>query len=56
MNSKNFPISDEGVTFYYDYGFPHVIQALAPDGQYFFKWAELKPFIKPDGLLARFVR
>lgn len=51
-----FSISVKGVTIIYDAGFPHVIQAAQPDGQYFFTWAELKPFIKPDGLLARFVR
>lgn len=51
-----FSVSDKGVTFHYDYGFPHVVQALAPDGDYFFKWSELKPFIKRDGLLAKFIR
>lgn len=51
-----FSVSDKGVTFLYDAGFPHVIQALQPDGRYFFSWAELKPFIKRGGLLERFVR
>ena len=51
-----FSISDKGLTIIYDAGFPHVIQAAQPDGRYFFTWAELKPFIKPDGLLGRFVR
>jgi hypothetical protein len=50
-----FSISDKGVTFIYDAGFPHVIKAAQPDGRYFFTWAELKPFIKPAGLLGRFV-
>jgi hypothetical protein len=53
---KEFSVSDKGVTFYYDYGFPHVIQALEPAGEFPLTWAELKPFIKPGGLLARFVR
>ncbi len=51
-----FSISDQGVTIIYDAGFPHVIQAAQPDGRYFFKWAEVKPFIKLDGLLGKFVR
>jgi hypothetical protein len=51
-----FSVSDKGITFWYEYGFPHVIQALQPEGRYFFSWAELKPFIKSDGLLARFNR
>lgn len=51
-----FSIGDKGVTFPYDYGFPHVILALQPDGQFFFTWAQLKPYIKRGGLLARFIR
>jgi len=51
-----FSISDKGVTIFYDAGFPHVIQAAQPDGRYFFTWTQLKPFIKPDGLLAGFIR
>jgi hypothetical protein len=53
---REFAIDASGVTFIYDYGFPHVIKALEPDGRYRLAWAELKPFIKPGGLLARFVR
>jgi hypothetical protein len=51
-----FSISDKGVTFLYDAGFPHVSQALQPVGQYFFSFAELKPYIKRDGPLGMFVR
>lgn len=53
---SEFTISDKGVTFMYDYGFPHVVLALQPDGQYLFSWNELKPFIKRDGLLGQFIR
>ena len=53
---NEFSVSDKGVTIFYEAGFPHVIQALEPAGNYFFTWAEAKPFIKPDGLLGRFVR
>ena len=55
-NLEEFAVGDKGVTFIYDYGFPHVIFALQPEGRYFFGWAELKPFIRRDGLLAKFVR
>jgi len=55
-NLDKFSVSDKGITFWYDYGFPHVILALQPEGRYFFSWAELKHFIKPDGLLAQFNR
>jgi hypothetical protein len=51
-----FSISDKGITFLYDAGFPHAVQALQPVGQYFFSFAELKPYIKRDGPLGMFVR
>ena len=51
-----FSVNAKGVTFYYDYGFPHVLEALQPAGEYHFSWAQMKPFVRGDGLLARFVR
>lgn len=53
---KEFSISEKGVTFYYDYGFPHAIEALQPTGEYIYTWQQLEPYIRRDGLLARFVR
>jgi hypothetical protein len=53
---KEFSVSDRGVTILYDAGFPHVIQAVQPDGRYFFTWTQLKTFIKADGLLGKFIR
>lgn len=53
---RDFSVDAKGVTFYYDYGFPHVLEALQPDGQFHFSWAQLRPFVRTDGLLARFVR
>jgi hypothetical protein len=50
-----FTISDQGLTIIYDAGFPHVIKAAQPDGLYFFTWNEVKPFIRRDGLLAKFI-
>lgn len=55
-NLEEFSVDDKGVTFIYDYGFPHVVLALQPEGRFFYSWAQLKPYIKPDGLLARFIR
>lgn len=51
-----FSVDERGVTFHYDYGFPHVILAMQPDGTFFFSWAQIKPFIRPDGLLKAMVR
>lgn len=56
QNLDEFSVDRKGVTFLYDAGFPHVIRALEPDGRYFFTYAELKRFIKPDGPLGQFVR
>ena len=52
---EEFSVSDKGVTFIFDYGFPHAIKALEPNGRYLFTWAEIKPHIKRDGLLGKFV-
>lgn len=51
-----FTVSEKGLTFHYNYGFPHAIQALEPSGEYFYKWSELKPFIKQNGLFGVFVK
>lgn len=55
-NLEEFSVDAKGVTFSYDYGFPHVIQALQPNGTYSLTWKELKPYIRRGGLLAKFVR
>ena len=55
-NLKGYSIDEQGVTFYYDYGFPHVIQAMQPDGEYKFTWAQMKPFIRIGSLLERMTR
>jgi len=53
---NEFSVSEKGVMFYYDYGFPHVIRALQPPGEFVFTWAQLKPYIKAGGLLSRLKR
>lgn len=50
-----FAIDDKGLTFIYEYGFPHVIKALEPEGRYRFTWAEISRFINPASPLARFI-
>jgi hypothetical protein len=52
----DFEINDQGVTFRYDFGFPHVIKAYEPAGRYFFTYAQLKSYIRPDGPLEQFVK
>jgi hypothetical protein len=53
---KQFSIDSKGLTIYYDYGFPHVVEAWEPAGEFRFSWAEIKRFVRTDSLLARFVR
>jgi len=53
-NLDELQVSDRGITFLYDAGFPHVIQALQPNGRYFFSYAELRAHIRPDGPLGIF--
>ncbi len=52
----NFAVDMAGVAFFYDYGFPNVIKALEPEGELRLTWDEIRPFLRPGGLLARFVR
>ncbi|MBW4474921.1 MAG: DUF4163 domain-containing protein [Stenomitos rutilans HA7619-LM2] len=54
-NLNAFSINDKGVTFLYDFNFPHVILALQPSGRYFFSYDQLKVYIKPDGALGVFL-
>lgn len=54
-NLDEFSIGAKGITFLYDAGYPHAIQAFEPVGKYFFSYRELKPFIKREGLLGQFV-
>ena len=55
-NLDDFSVGAKGITFLYDAGYPHVIQAFEPEGRYFFSYSELKPFIKRDGPLGQFVQ
>jgi len=55
-NLNHFSVNDQGVTFYYDYGFPHIALALEPDGEILLSYTDLKLFVKRGGLLAKFVR
>lgn len=56
QNLDDFSVRLNGIVFLYDAGFPHVIQALQPHGEYLIGFAELKPFIKSDGLLGHLGR
>jgi hypothetical protein len=55
-NLRDFSVGEKGLTFLYDAGYPHAIQAFEPNGEYFFSYAELKPFIKRESVLGQFVK
>jgi hypothetical protein len=55
-NLDDFEVSDRGVTFLYDAGFPHVIQAYEPEGRYFFSYAQLRRYVRRGGPLGTFVK
>jgi hypothetical protein len=55
-NLDNFSINNKGVTFLYDFRFPHVIKAFEPSGRYFFSYETLKEHIERDGLLGGFLK
>jgi hypothetical protein len=54
QNLDNFSVSDKGLTFLYEAGFPHVIRALQPNGEYFFSYGDLRPYIRNNGPLGVF--
>lgn len=53
---NRFRLDEKGVTFVYDFDFPHVTEALEPEGEYFLSYEELRPYVDPGGPLSRMVR
>ena len=52
---KEYSVDNKTVTFIYDYGFPHVLEALQPEGRYTFEWNDVARFVNSRGPLAKFV-
>ncbi|HEX9960539.1 MAG TPA: hypothetical protein VGB00_06385 [Pyrinomonadaceae bacterium] len=52
----NFEVSDKGITFVYTYDYAQIAGNYKPPGRFFLSYAQLKPFVRRDGLLGRFVR
>ena len=55
-NLDSFKLDERGVTFLYEFGFPHAFLAAEPEEEYFLSYKELKPFIDEKGLLAPFTK
>lgn len=49
---ESFSTTPDGITFHYDAGFPHVIQALEPDGEFSVAFEDLYDAISGEGLWA----
>jgi hypothetical protein len=54
-NLDTFRLEDKGITFVYDFGYPHVNEALEPSGEYFLSYEELRPYVNSEGPLAPLV-
>jgi hypothetical protein len=50
-NVEDFTIGKTGVTFLYNFDFPHAIKAAEPSGAYLIPYRLLTRYIRPDGAL-----
>ncbi|MBD2325768.1 hypothetical protein [Alkalinema sp. FACHB-956] len=50
---NHFTITDRGIIFHYEYGFPHVLKAAEPEDSYLLSYDQLKPFIRSNGVLSQ---
>ena len=55
-NLNDLEVGEKGITFLYDAGLPHVMEAFEPEGRYFFTYSELQRYINRGGPLGQFVR
>ncbi len=53
---SDFTVTKDGITFYYPFAFPHAALALQPDDAFAFTFAQLKPYLKPDGPLSHEIK
>jgi hypothetical protein len=53
---NGFSVGSKGITFHYDWDFPHVAQALEPPNEFAYTWNRIRPYLKPGGLLEAIAR
>jgi hypothetical protein len=51
-----FEVSDKGITFVYTYDYAYIAGNYKPPGRFFLSYAQLKPFVRRDGLFGKFVK
>lgn len=52
-NLSGYSLSDRGVVFHYDFGFPHALLAAEPDGDVSVSWDDVADALAPDVALRR---
>jgi hypothetical protein len=52
-NLNDFTLTPNGILFHYEFGFPHVLIAAEPKGDFLMTYAQLKSYGKPSGPLLR---
>jgi len=53
-NLNDFIIGKVGLTFFYDFAFPHAAEALEPDNSFTLTYEQLSPLIKAKSLITEF--
>jgi len=51
-----FGVNDKGITVFYKAGFHHTAKSVEPEGRYFFKYSELKGYLKPGSVVSQFIK
>jgi hypothetical protein len=52
----SFELSDKGITFVYTYDYAYIPGNYKPPGRFFLSYAQLKPFVRRDGLLGKLIK
>ncbi len=52
----HFYLTDTGIVFAYSFDFRHVVKNMEPDGDIVFTTADIRSFLRPDGLLAYLIQ
>ncbi|HEY9827942.1 MAG TPA: hypothetical protein V6D19_21100 [Stenomitos sp.] len=54
QNLSDFSITKEGITFYYNFDFPHVVKAAEPKHDFLIRYRWLAPYLRPEGALGQY--
>ncbi|MEZ4535446.1 MAG: hypothetical protein R3D26_10660 [Cyanobacteriota/Melainabacteria group bacterium] len=52
----SFCVGGDGITFYYEFGFPHISRCYEPEGFFFFPYSQLQGYLRADGPLGHYVK